>query len=152
MAFKLLSPVALATLSILLLPASPALAEDTPQEQRHELMEGVGDGAKTIGGMLEGERAFDAAAAMEALQTWDHAAGVFGDMFPAGTDTGHDTRALPAIWDDRAGFDASLQEWAEAVDAAIAADPQTLEELQAAAGPVFKKCKACHEDYRAEKD
>jgi len=134
-----------------LLPASLALATDSPQEERHELMEGVGDGAKIIGSMLEGERPFDAAAAMEALQTWDHASGVFGDMFPAGSDSDED-RALPAIWTDRAGFDAALQDWAEAVDGAVAADPQTLESLQAAAGPVFKKCKACHENYRAEKD
>jgi cytochrome c556 len=76
---------------------------------------------------------------------------VFGDLFPAGSDS-EDDRALPAIWTERAGFDSALQEWAEAVDAAVAANPQTLEELQAAAGPVFKKCKACHEHYRAEED
>lgn len=134
-----------------LLPAALVLADASPQEQRHELMEGVGEGAKTIGSMLEGERAFDAAAAMEALQTWDHASGVFGGMFPAGSD-GSEDRALPSIWTDRAGFDAALQDWAEAVDAAVAANPQTLEDLQAAAGPVFKRCKACHEDYRAEED
>lgn len=134
-----------------LLPAAPLFADESPQEQRHELMEGVGEGAKTIGSMLEGERAFDGAAALEALQTWDHASGVFGGMFPDGSD-GSEDRALPSIWTDRAGFDAALQEWADAVDAAIAANPQTLEDLQAAAGPVFKRCKACHEDYRAEKD
>jgi cytochrome c556 len=134
-----------------LLPASFALATASPQEERHELMEGVGDGAKAVGSMLEGERPFDAAAALEALQTWDHASAVFGDLFPAGSDS-EDDRALPAIWTERAGFDSALQEWAEAVDAAVAANPQTLEELQAAAGPVFKKCKACHEHYRAEED
>lgn len=152
MALKLLSRLALATVFTLALPVSAALAEESPQEQRHELMEGVGGGAKTIGGMLEGEKAFDAAAAMEALQVWDHAAGVFGDLFPEGTETGHDTEALPTIWSDRAGFDAALQAWSDAVDAAIAADPQSLDELGAAAGPVFKKCKACHEEYRAEDD
>jgi cytochrome c556 len=113
-------------------------------------MEDVGSGAKTIGAMLEGERPFDAAAAMEALQTWDHAADVFGDLFPEGSETGYDTEARPTIWTDRAGFDAALSEWSDAVDAAVAADPQSLDDLQAAAGPVFKKCKACHEDYRVE--
>jgi cytochrome c556 len=134
-----------------LLPASLAMAAASPQEERHELMEGVGEGAKVIGSMLEGERPFDAAAAMEALQTWDHASGVFGDLFPAGSDSADD-RALPSVWEERAGFDVALQNWAEAVDGAIAADPQTLEDLQAAAGPVFKKCKACHEDYRAAEE
>ena len=141
-----------AILGILVLPLGAVLAGDTPQEQRHELMEGVGDGAKTIGEMLEGERAFDAAAAMQALQTWDHASGAVGDLFPEGTETGHDTKARATIWSDRAGFDAALQAWGEAVDAAIAADPQDLESLHAAAGPVFKKCKACHEDYRTPGD
>jgi cytochrome c556 len=136
--------------SVFLAASAVALAGESPQEQRHELMEDVGGGAKTIGAMLEGERPFDAAAAMEALQTWNHAAGVFGDLFPEGSETGYDTEARPTIWSDRAGFDAALQDWSEAVDAAVAADPQSLEELQAAAGPVFKKCKACHEDYRVE--
>jgi cytochrome c556 len=144
--------VVLAVLSSLLLPLSSAFAAESPQEQRHELMEDVGGGAKTIGKMLEGEEAFDAAAAMNALQTWDHAAGVFGDLFPAGSDSGYDTEAKATIWSDRAGFDAALQAWAEAVDAAIAANPQDLGSLEAAAGPVFEKCKACHEEYRVEKE
>jgi cytochrome c556 len=141
-----------AVLSSLLLPVCSLLAAESPQEQRHELMEDVGGGAKTIGKMLEGEEAFDAAAAMNALQTWDHAAGVFGDLFPAGSDSGYDTEAKATIWSDRAGFDAALQAWAEAVDAAIAANPQDLGSLEAAAGPVFEKCKACHEEYRVEKE
>lgn len=136
--------------SVLLAVSQASMAGDSPQEQRHELMEDVGGGAKTIGAMLEGERPFDAAAAMEALQTWDHAADVFGDLFPEGSETGYDTEARPTIWTDRAGFDAALKEWSDVVDAAVAADPQSLEDLQAAAGPVFKKCKACHEDYRVE--
>lgn len=141
----------LAVLSALL-PLGSVLAAESPQEQRHELMEDVGAGAKTIGKMLEGEEAFDAAAAMQALQTWDHASGVYGDMFPAGSESGYDTEAKATIWSDRAGFDAALQAWAEAVDAAIAANPQDLGSLEAAAGPVFEKCKACHEEYRVEKD
>jgi cytochrome c556 len=141
----------LAVLSALL-PLGSVLAAESPQEQRHELMEDVGGGAKTIGKMLEGEEAFDAAAAMSALQTWDHVSGVVGDLFPAGSEIGYDTRAMPAIWSDRAGFDAALQAWAEAVNVAIAANPQDLKSLETAAGPVFQKCKACHEDYRAEED
>ncbi|RPH97480.1 MAG: cytochrome c [Lysobacterales bacterium] len=144
--------VVLAVLSSFLLPVCSALAAESPQEQRHELMEDVGGGAKTIGKMLEGEEAFDAVAALSALQTWNHAAGVFGDLFPAGSDSGYDTEAKATIWSDRAGFDAALQAWAEAVDAAIAANPQDLGSLEAAAGPVFEKCKACHEDYRVEKE
>jgi cytochrome c556 len=141
------------SLAVLLLTfGTIAVAGDSPQEQRHELMEEVGDAAKPIGGMLKEEMAFDADVVMESFQTWADAAAVFGDLFPVGSETGHDTEARATIWSDRAGFDNALAEFAEAVDAAIAAEPQDLESLNAAAGPVFKKCKACHEDYRVEEE
>ncbi len=135
-----------------LFACSWTLADEAPQEQRHELMEDVGAAAKQIGRMLEGETAFDAERAMNSFETWDNAAAVFGDMFPAGSEGGYDTRAKPTIWSDRIGFDEALQGFSDAVDAAIAAKPQDLEALQAAAGPVFKRCKACHEEYREEED
>ena len=84
-----------------------AVAAEAPQEQRHELMEDVGGGAKTIGKMLEGETAFDAAAAMEALQTWAAAAEQFGGLFPEGSESGYDTEAKATIWSDREGFEAA---------------------------------------------
>ena len=139
------------TASILLFSAQLAAA-DSPQEQRHELMEDTGAAAKTIGKMLEGETAFDAGAAMEAMQTWAEVAGRVGDLFPEGSQTGYDTEAKATIWSDREGFNAALSAWSEAVDAAIASNPQDPEALQAAAGPVFKKCKACHEEYRVENE
>ena len=127
-----------------------AWAGDTPQEVRHELMEGVGDAAKPVGMMLKGEREFDAAVVMESLQTWSLAAADFGDLFPEGSETGYDTEARETIWTDRDGFNEHLVTFADAVNAAIAANPQDLEALKAATGPVFKACKACHEDYRVE--
>ena len=129
-----------------------ALAQEAPQVQRHDLMEDVGAAAKQIGRMLEGETSFDAARAMNSFETWQSASGEFGDMFPAGSETGYDTRAKLAIWSNRIAFNEALEAWGDAVDAAIAANPQDLEALKAAAGPVFKKCKACHEEFREEKD
>lgn len=136
----------------LLLIALAAQAGSSPQEERHELMEDVRDAAKPVGQMLKGELEFDAATAMASFQTWSHAAQVFGDMFPEGSETGHDTEAKSTIWSDREGFNAALAAYSDAVDAAIAANPQSLEELKPAAGPVFKQCKACHEDYRLEEE
>jgi len=138
------------TLATLLFGLQAAAAAESPQEQRHELMEDAGSSAKTIGKMLEGETAFDAAAALAAMQNWAEVAGQFGDLFPEGSETGYDTEAKATIWTDREGFDAALAAWADAVDAAVAANPQDLEALQAAAGPVFKTCKACHEEYRVK--
>lgn len=128
------------------------LAQLSPQEQRHEMMEGVGDAAKPVGAMLKGEQPFDAAIVMQSLQTFDKAAAEVGALFPEGSETGHDTLAKSTIWTDRAGFEANLQAWSDAIDAAIAAAPKDLDSLNTAAGPVFKECKSCHEGYRVEKE
>ena len=132
------------------IPAVSALAGDAPQEVRHEMMEDVGGAAKTIGAMLKGEAAFDAPEANAALEVWAEAAWDFGKLFPEGSETGFDTEAAPAIWTDRAGFDEQLQQFSAATEAAVEAGPQDLEALKAAAGPVFKVCKSCHESYRIE--
>ncbi len=127
-----------------------ANADHSPQHERHELMEGVRDAAKPIGGMLRGKIDYDADVVMESLTTWKEAAEVFGGLFPEGTDTGEGTEAAPTIWTDRAGFDAALADWADATNAAIAAAPQTLDEAKGTVGPIFQKCKACHDTYRIE--
>jgi cytochrome c556 len=129
---------------------TPLLAGDDPIHERHELMEGVGDAAKPIGQMLKGEREFDAAVVMASFETFDEASARFGELFPPGSETGQDTEAAPAIWEDRAGFEEALAAWADAVDAAIAANPQTLDETKPVAGEIFNTCKGCHDDYRIE--
>lgn len=129
---------------------SLAIADEDPRQVRHELMESVRDAAKPVGAMLKGEEAFDAETVMASLDTMDEVSGKFGDLFPPGTDTGMDTEAAPAIWEDREGFEAALAKWADAVDNAIAVQPQSLEELKPAAGPVFQACKNCHDNYRLE--
>ena len=90
--------------------ASITFADDDPRHERHELMEEVGDAAKAIGGMLKGEREFDAAVLSASLNVFKDVAEQFGDLFPPGSETGMGTEAAPAIWEDRAGFDAALAE------------------------------------------
>lgn len=136
----------------LVLPAMHAIAAGTVQETRHELMEESKEAAKPVGGMLKGELDFDAAVAMESFRTWAKVASEFGALFPEGSETGFDTEAKSTIWTDREGFDEQLKLFAGAADAAIVANPQSLEDLKKAAGPVFKTCKSCHEDYRVEEE
>jgi cytochrome c556 len=128
----------------------PVLAGDSPQQARHELMEDVGGGAKKIGKMMKGETEFDAAVANASLQVWTEAAASFGDLFPEGSEAGFDTEAKATIWTDRDGFNEQLALFAEKSNAAVAAAPQDLDALKAAAGPVFKTCKSCHESYRID--
>jgi cytochrome c556 len=127
-------------------------ADADPRKERHELMEGVGDAAKPVGGMLKGEAAFDNAKLMESLQTFLDASNHLGALFPPGSEGGDKSRAAPAIWSDREGFDAALKKFHDAVEAAIAANPQSLDDARPAVGPVFNACKNCHDTYRLEKD
>ena len=129
--------------------AEVAAAANDPKEERHELMESVLDEAKVVGPMLKGETEFDAAAAMKALETWKDVGSKFGALFPEGSEGGE---AAPAIWEDREGFDAALVKWQDATNAAIAANPQTLDDARASIGPVFDTCKNCHDSYRIEEE
>lgn len=131
---------------------SLAAADDDPRHERHELMEDVRDAAKPVGKMLRGESEYDAGVVQASLAVFKDVSERFGDLFPEGTETGGDTEAAPAIWEDRAGFDAALAQWAEATTAAIAANPATLDEAKPLLGKVFGSCKDCHDTYRIEKD
>jgi cytochrome c556 len=83
-----------------------------------------------------------------AIAKW---AAVIPTLFPKGTETGGNTKALPEIWSDPAGFQkialglggaaAKLATDAKAGDAdAVAADTKALGE----------QCGACHKAYRAK--
>jgi len=142
-----------ATLLLLtMLVSGLVLAGPGPIEQRQNMMEDTRDAAKVIGGMIKQERDFDADEAMQALMVWQKTATEVGELFPDGSAVGHDTEAKVTIWSDREGFDDKLAEFSSTVEAAIAAKPDSLDALKAAAGPVFKTCKGCHEGYRVEKD
>ena len=130
--------------------ASVAVAGSDPIEARQHLMEETRDAAKVVGAMLKETQPFNAEEAMAALKVWKKTATEAGDLFPAGSETGFDTEAKATIWSDRAGFDAQLALFSEKTTAAVAAKPQDLDALKAAAGPVFKVCKSCHEDYRID--
>ena len=147
MSLKLISVSVLASA---LAVTTLAFAADDPIDARKELMEGVRDAAKPVGGMLRGEQDYDAGQVTTSLTTFKEAAAKFGDLFPEGTESGSGTEAAPAIWEDRDGFNEVLMAWADATDAALAAAPQTLDEARPVLGAVFKNCKGCHDNYRIE--
>ena len=133
-------------------PAAEAVADDDPRHVRHELMEGVRDAAKPVGKMLRGEADFDADTLTASLKVFHDASGEFGALFPPGTETGMDTEAAPAIWEDREGFDQALADWRTAVETAMDANPATLDDAKPVVGPIFNACKNCHDNYRIEEE
>lgn len=135
------------TFSVLALAGS-----DDPIQQRHELMEDTRDALKPMVKMVRGEMDFDAVLVEQGLKTMQHTANTAGGLFPPGSETGGDTEAKSTIWTDRAGFEQALDDYAVAVEAAIAAAPQSAGELQVVLGGITKTCKGCHDGYRVEKE
>jgi cytochrome c556 len=73
------------------------------------------------------------------------------DMFPQGSDSGHETKALPAIWTDKAGFDKDAAAYMEAVTKLAAlAEAGDKEGFVKQFGATGATCGACHRAYRAK--
>jgi cytochrome c556 len=126
---------------------STASAIDDPIVTRKKLMQANGGAAGAMQAMIKGEIPFSAAVAQSAYRTFNAVAYSVGDYFPAGSDQG-DTRASPKIWEDMAGFQAALAKLQEASDAARQTEPASVEDVQAAMGPIGQACAGCHEAYR----
>ncbi len=99
--------------------------------------------------IAKGDKPFDAAAVLTALQALDANAKKWDvdALFPAGSDSG-DTKASPKIWEDMAGFKAAGDKFAADVAAAVAAPPADLATFQAQFSAITSNCGACHSAYR----
>lgn len=144
----------LVPLALIGVGASFAVAQeiDDPIGTRQGIMKATGAAAKVGGGIAKGEIAFDPAVANLVLATFNASSHAFGHYFPEGSETGQDTEASPKIWENRDGFMTRLQNFMQAADAAQASEPKDAEAFKVAFGSVTKNCKACHEDFRVEKE
>ena len=70
-------------------------------------------------------------------------------LFPAGTETGGETKAKPEIWSDRAGFEKAAANFGEAAKALQArAEADDKPGFASAFDAMGKTCGACHRAYR----
>lgn len=134
-------------ISAIALVSGAALAD--PIADRKALMKERGGLVGQLAPIAKGEKPFDAAAVLAALQGLAANGAKFDveALFPAGSETG-DTKASPKIWEDMAGFKAAEAKFEADVAAAIAAAPQDLDAFKAQFGAVASNCGACHQTYR----
>jgi cytochrome c556 len=72
-------------------------------------------------------------------------------LFPKGSEQGHNTRALPAIWTDMAGFQGDANDLATAADKlAQFAKAGDADGVAGQIKPMGDACNACHSTYRAK--
>ena len=127
-------------------------ADADPIADRQKLMKGIADATKAAAEMVQGKTAWDAAAAKAAMATIAANSEIFPTLFPAGTETGGDTEAAPKIWQTKADFDAISAKMASAAQAAGTAADGGLDAFKPAFGAMAANCKACHQDYRIQKN
>lgn len=146
-----LTRVSILAVSATLVTASLAVSQDDPVKARQESMKQVGAATKSLGQMVKGEIAYDAAAAEKAMTQIRDAVASFPDKFPEGSDQG-ETEASPKIWEDKQGFEAASAKFEKDAGDAIAAAGTDLDSLKANFGKVASNCKSCHESYRVKKN
>lgn len=105
-----------------------------------------------IGAMAKGTVPFDAGAAAANAQIVVTMSKLPWVAFAEGTDKGMPNRAKPEIWSNNAKFKAAAEKMQEEmVKLDAAAKTGNFDSVKAAAGAVGGACKACHDDFRAEK-
>jgi cytochrome c556 len=135
--------VAVGTTAVLAQAVSPSIA------QRKDVLKGFGAAAKEPGAMMRGEAKFDLAKVQAALKTYQEGAKKLPALFPADSKTGGDTKALPAIWENKAAFEAiyaKLDKDAATAATAIKDEPSFKTEWP----KVMGNCGACHNTYRVK--
>lgn len=149
-----LLPASVAVLAVL--AALPAAAQFQKPEDaikyRQSAFTVMGNHVGRIGAMASGRAPFDAKAAAESAHIVNTLAALPMTAFSAGTDKGMPNRAKPEIWSDAAKFKAAGDKMvAEVAKLEAAAKSGSLDAIKAAMGGVGASCKACHDDFRAEK-
>jgi cytochrome c556 len=105
-----------------------------------------------LGPMVKGEKPYDQAAVDEALKQLDDTAKKLPTMFAASTKglkAEGDYSSSPKIWEDKAGFDAKIAEFAKVVTESKT-KIKDLDSLKATGPVIGKACGGCHETYRVK--
>ena len=133
---------------------APAQAQDNMMlmKDRVALMKTMGKNLGPIGKTVKGEMAADYAALAQNAQAIHDATMKVKDMFPEGSGGG-ESRALPAIWENKADFDSYFVKLASASEAfAKEASTGSMADLKASFGAIASNCGGCHKTYRAAKE
>ncbi len=133
------------------LGVTAAIAAGEPQAVRQDEMKKVGGAMGALGGIAKGEKPYDEETVKAALTTLAEVGKTFPDHFPAGTETGMESEAAPAIWQNMDDFKAKSAKLASAAETQLAALPADQAGVAAAMQAVGATCGDCHQTYRLKK-
>jgi len=124
-------------------------AQQDPIKARQAIMKANGQQAGIGAKMVKGEEPFSLDKAKKIFATYQDVAKAH-ELFPESSKTG-DTAALPAVWENKADFEARLTKLA---NDAKAAEGKVHDEasFKAEFAEVQKNCGGCHQTYRKKKE
>ncbi|PWE30922.1 c-type cytochrome [Pararhodobacter marinus] len=149
--FRYLSAAAIAAATLLPGLAQAQEATDPNVTARHAMMQLYAYNLGVLGGMAQARIEYDPELATEAATAIYHVSMAHADrMWPEGTEAGatEDSRALPAIWENRAEFDAAAEALTAAAESAMGTVGTDLASLQAGVGGIGQSCSGCHRTFR----
>ena len=130
---------------------SAVSAQEEPQVVRQNQMKAIGQSMGALGAIAKGEKPYDAAVVQTALETISTNARAFPNQFPAGSESGSETEAAPAIWQNMADFTAKSEKLAAEADRLLASVPADRAGVGAAMKALGATCGDCHETYRLKR-
>jgi cytochrome c556 len=127
--------------------ATVALAQADVVKQRQDNRKEAAATMRSIKGVIDAKG--DVKAVVASAAKLKQLENDFDKLFPKGSD--QNTKALPTVWSDWAGFQAASKNADAAYDKlAVAAGAGDLAAVTAAFGDTGKACGACHEKFRAK--
>jgi len=131
------------------LAVTAVTAQQDPIAARKAIMKANGQQAQIGNKMAKGEEPFSVEKGKKVFATFQDVAKAHA-LFPETSKTGGDTLALPAVWENKADFEARLTKLATDAKNAEAA-VNDLDSFKAQFTEVTKNCGGCHETYRQKK-
>ena len=139
---RLVLAAAFATLGI-----TAVVAQSDPIAARKAIMKENGNQSRIAREMIEGKQPFNLAAAKKVLATFAETHDKTKNLWPDNSKTGGDTASLPAIWENKADFEAKLVKFS--ADAKAAEGKVTdLDSFKAQLREIGQHCGGCHNAYR----
>jgi cytochrome c556 len=123
------------------------VAQGDPIAARQALMKENGTQSRVAREMIEGKQAFELAKAQKVLATFAAVHDKGTNLWPDNSKTGGDTASLPAVWENKADFDAKLAKLSSDAKAAEG-KVKDLDSFKAVMGDMGKNCGGCHNTYR----
>jgi cytochrome c556 len=127
---------------------SSVMAQSDPIAERQQVMKKNSQELRLLTNMQKGAAPFELDKVQAALKGTVADYKKVATLFPANSQTGGETRALPKIWPDKPGFDASMAKFIAVTDAAQASIKDEAS-FKTEFPKVAAACDSCHDTYRA---